>query len=106
MKKRLNKVLGYLKKDLETMYKNNLASVILYGSQARGDNAEGSDVDILIVLNTEVNPIKELRKINTILSNLSLELNQIISCVFMSKKRYEKEKSPLILNIKKEGVVL
>lgn len=106
MNNKLKKILKHLKKELTSTYKKNLTSIILYGSQARGDNVEDSDIDVLIVLNDEINPIKELRKINASLSNISLEFNQLISCVFMSKNRYEKEKSPLILNIKKEGIIL
>ncbi|MCG2727355.1 MAG: nucleotidyltransferase domain-containing protein, partial [Candidatus Methanoperedenaceae archaeon] len=34
---------------LEEILKNNLISVLLFGSAARGDAGEGSDIDILIV---------------------------------------------------------
>ncbi len=106
MNNELNGILNNFKKELIAIYKKNLKSLILYGSQARGDNIESSDIDVLILLNAEVNQIKELRKINRILSNLSLEFNQIISCMFMSKNRFDEEKSPLVLNIKREGIVL
>jgi len=106
MNSKLKKILKHLKQELTKVYNKDLASLILYGSQARNDFVEGSDIDILILLNNEIKPIAEIRKINGILSDISLEFNKIISCVFMSKDRYEQEKSPLVLNIKKEGIVL
>jgi len=106
MNNQLKKILGKLKDNLKSIYNQNLDAVILYGSQARNEAVEGSDIDVLVLLNNEVKPIKELRKINEFLSETSLKFNQVISCVFMSKKRYENEHSPLILNIKKEGIVL
>lgn len=106
MNNKLKKVLKHLKQELVQVYKKNLASIILYGSQARNDFVDGSDIDILILLNNETKPVEEIRRINCILSDISLQFNQLISCVFMSKSRYEKEKSPLVLNIKKEGIVL
>lgn len=106
MNNKIKKALKYLKKELVNTYKNDLDTVVLYGSQARNDFVEESDIDVLILLNTETKSVEEIRKISGILSTISLDFNQLISCVFMSKDRYEKEKSPLILNIKKEGVVL
>lgn len=106
MNDKIKKILKYLKQELTKTYNKDLASIVLYGSQSRMDFVEGSDIDILIVLNGETKPVQEIRKINKILSDISLKFNYIVSCVFMSKTRYEKEKSPLILNIKKEGIVL
>ncbi len=87
-------------------YNKDLSSIILYGSQSREDFTEGSDIDILIVLNHETKPVQEVRKLSNLLSSIALKFNYIVSCVFISKNRYEQEKSPLILNIKKEGIVL
>jgi predicted nucleotidyltransferase len=35
---------------LERLYADRLAQMVVFGSQARGDAAEGSNIDILIVL--------------------------------------------------------
>lgn len=106
MNNKIKKILKYLKQELTKTYDKDLSSVILYGSQSREDFVEGSDIDILIVLNNETKPVQEVRKLSSLLSGISLKFNYIVSCVFISKNRYEKEESPLILNIKKEGIVL
>jgi len=39
-----------VKSELQTLYGKRLAKLILYGSYARGDYHEGSDIDFLVVL--------------------------------------------------------
>ncbi len=39
-----------VKSELQTLYGKRLAKLILYGSYARGDQHEGSDIDFLVVL--------------------------------------------------------
>ncbi|RZV36961.1 MAG: nucleotidyltransferase domain-containing protein [Candidatus Acidulodesulfobacterium acidiphilum] len=47
------KAVEELKKTILGIYPD--AEIILFGSKARGDYTEDSDIDILILLNTEVN---------------------------------------------------
>ena len=44
--------------DLQKIYGNHLKTVILYGSYARGDYTEESDIDIMILLDIEDMKIK------------------------------------------------
>lgn len=41
---------------------NNVDKIILYGSQARGDNSEGSDIDILVIVDEPNEALYELKK--------------------------------------------
>ena len=107
MNTKIKKIINLFKEQIEEHYKDRLSNMVLFGSQARNDAEEGSDINILIVLNDEeVNVVQEIRKIGDLITSLSLEFDEVISCVFMSKKRYLNEKSPLLLNIRKEGIVL
>ncbi len=58
---------------LKQLYGKRLEQVILFGSQARGDAVEGSDIDVMIVLNGEVNVGEEIARTSKICSDLSLE---------------------------------
>jgi predicted nucleotidyltransferase len=40
------------------LYGPRFDRLLLFGSQARGDAAEGSDVDVLVVLHGEVQPFR------------------------------------------------
>jgi len=107
MNNKIKKILNIFKTQLGEIYKNRLGKLILFGSQARNDAEEGSDIDVLIILkDKEINAVQEIRKITDLVSSLSLEFNEVISCVFVSEKRYLNEKSPLILNVRKEGIIL
>ncbi|MBO0799234.1 MAG: nucleotidyltransferase domain-containing protein [Blastocatellia bacterium] len=50
MNERLSTILNELRQALESIYRERLKQVILYGSQARGDAQLESDIDVLIVL--------------------------------------------------------
>jgi len=78
-------------------------AVILFGSFARGDINEGSDVDICVVADFKerfLDRIKTLLKLN---EGLPLEP---IGYTPEEFKRMEDEKNPFILEVKREGKVL
>ncbi|MFA6990404.1 MAG: nucleotidyltransferase domain-containing protein [Candidatus Gastranaerophilaceae bacterium] len=107
MNSKIKKITKLLKNQINDLYQSRLTNLVLFGSQARNEAVEGSDIDVLIVLkDEEINTVKEVRKITDLIASLSLEFNEVISCVFVSEKRYLTEKSPLLLNIRKEGVIL
>lgn len=78
--------------------------MVLFGSQARGDEGAASDIDVLVILSGEVTPGEEIARTGPITAVLSLQNDVVISCVFMSSERWEREKSPLLLNARREGV--
>ena len=50
MTERLRALLCELKTELKSLYQDRLRGVYLYGSYARGEADEESDVDVLVVL--------------------------------------------------------
>ena len=44
---RINDILKEFREEVENLYENGLKSIILYGSWARGDATEDSDIDLL-----------------------------------------------------------
>ena len=106
MKSKISRVLRELRAELESIYGPRLVNVILFGSQARGDAAPSSDIDVLVVLGGNVEPGKEIARTGRTVAALSLGFDLVISCVFISAKRYSKEQTPLLLNIRNEGVAI
>ncbi len=104
MNEKLTKILTELRHRLETLYGPRLVQLILYGSQARGDAEPGSDIDVLVVLAGPVNPFEEIHRTGGIIAALSLEYNEVIICVFVSVEQYEHEQSPLLINVRREGI--
>ncbi len=95
-----------LVEELKKLYGDNLSKVILYGSKARGDATEGSDIDIMIVLKKIKDKSKELEKVIKLTTKIDFHYETLISVSLQSEEEYLKKKSPLLLNVRKEGIVL
>jgi uncharacterized protein len=90
---------------LQQEYRDRLEHVILFGSQARGDATAASDIDVLIVLKDPVDVSAELNHTSQF-AQLCLDHNILISRLFLPRSRFETENSPLLRNIRQEGIVL
>lgn len=87
-------------------YQENLAAVILFGSAARGELDEESDIDVLVVLRDYKDFWKEFRTISDIAYDVSMstDFQVLISPVLVIQEEYEGSRSILLRNIKREGV--
>jgi predicted nucleotidyltransferase len=99
-------ILQKVKQSLSKFYQDQLEKIILYGSQARGDATEYSDIDILVVLKSAINPYDEIDKTSEIIADLCLEYNVVISRHFISSEKFENQNTPFIYNVKKEGIMI
>jgi predicted nucleotidyltransferase len=102
------KIIDAFKDDLKHLYGDNLHSVILYGSLARGEETAESDIDLIVVLKEMSDFWEEVRRIDELESSLE-EKNSfefLISAIPLSLKDMGKADTPLLLNVKKEGVVV
>ncbi len=55
-------ILTDLRNRLTELYGPRIDRLLLFGSQARGDAVDGSDVDVLVVLHGDVLPEEESRR--------------------------------------------
>jgi predicted nucleotidyltransferase len=106
MKADVKRILGELRARLEARYGARLAGLWLYGSQARGSADRESDIDVLVVLDGPVDAGAELARTEHDVAALSLEHNVVVSCFFVSRDQFEKERSPLLLNARREGIAV
>jgi predicted nucleotidyltransferase len=104
MNEKLKMILAELRRRFEALYDERLVQMILFGSQARGDAEPGSDIDVLVVLRGEVSPCEEIGRTIEEVADISLEYNEAVSCVFVSEEQFERERSPLLLNVRREGM--
>ncbi|NMG59909.1 nucleotidyltransferase domain-containing protein [Geitlerinema sp. P-1104] len=102
----LNLILNALKQNLSELYRERLVHLTLFGSQARGDQDPESDIDVLVVLRSPVNPGEEIKRTGKIVADLSLHHDVVISCIFMDEIDYQNRNNALLRNIRKEGVLL
>jgi len=99
-------LLRELRTALETLYGDRLAKLILYGSFARGDAGEDSDVDIMVVLRGSVDTWEEIKRTANVTYPLQLEHEEWITLLPTSLNAYEKRNSPLMMNARNEGATL
>lgn len=103
-KSRLKKILRELQKEFSKILGEKLDTILLFGSQARGDARVNSDIDLLIIINGEFNYGDLIKNTSNIVSNLSLKYDITISRVFMSKENFEHDKNPFLQNVCREGI--
>jgi len=82
-----------------------IEQVILYGSKARGDSIEESDIDILIVTEYPV-PRETKYLISDIIYNHELERDIMISAIIVPQADYRNKISPFLMNVRKEGILI
>jgi predicted nucleotidyltransferase len=99
-------ILLLLRAYLQQEYQDRFDRAILFGSQSRGDATAASDIDVLIVLQDPVNASEELDRTSQFIAQLCLDHNLLISRLFMPRSRFETENSPLLRNIRADGIVL
>lgn len=108
-KNELNIILSSITTAYKKIYGHNLVTVLLYGSYARGDYHQDSDIDIVALVHGErIELQNKLKDIWNISSDLELEYGTIISPTVIPYDEYEKYKNdiPYYQNIQKEGVKL
>ena len=104
MSEHIQPLLKELKEDLGRLYGVRLKGVYLFGSYARGEANEESDVDVLIVLDRVESYSQEIERTGEIISGLSLLFNITISRVFASEERWLTDQTNFFLNVREEAV--
>ncbi len=103
---KLEKIISDFRQELEKLYGDRLINLILYGSQARGDSTEDSDIDIMVVLKSPVSPGDEIFYMGEVKNRINLKYNQIISVLPISEEDFAYKNTPLLDNIRREGIIL
>ncbi|MDR3290621.1 MAG: nucleotidyltransferase domain-containing protein [Methanobrevibacter sp.] len=89
----------------KSLNSNEIEKIILFGSVARGDDNNDSDIDILIITSDESNISKE---IYSKVSDFTLKTGEYLSVKIKTKSYYNsyKNKSLFFKNITNEGVII
>lgn len=103
---KLQEILEQLKCQLLELYGDRLSSLILFGSQARKEATADSDIDVLVVLADQLDVPVERRKLSEFLAALCLEHDVLITCVWAELQAWKSRQSPLLINIRREGITV
>lgn len=102
----IQSALAELKTGLLALYGERLVRLVLYGSVARGDARPDSDVDVLVVLSGPFDRTREIERIVEITYDILLDKGIHVSAHPMSEPDFLTRASPLLQNVRREGVPL
>ncbi len=102
----LANILEQLRNHFQENYQDNLANVILFGSQARGDAAPDSDIDILVLLKNPFDTYRENKANSQFIADLCLQYDTVISCFLMNLDAWQNTNNAFTRNVRQEGVIL
>jgi len=96
-------ILREFRQKAEKLYGKRLKNIILYGSWARGQATEDSDIDIAVILEGEVDPCREIDAMIDLITDINLDFETLLSVFPLSVTDFKQLNSPLLLNLRKEG---
>ena len=89
------------------LFGDNIDSIILYGSVARGDDGPESDVDVAVIVKKKIggNKYDRFAEWN---GELDIEYEKRFSIIDIDKEKFDRFKNLLFfyINIQREGIVL
>ena len=105
----LNRIMNSISRFAEKLFAEKLDKVILYGSYARGDFDEESDVDVMIVVDMNEADLRHYEALFTEFSSeASLENEVLIVPLLCDKTRFESQIKyvPFVQSVNAEGRVV
>jgi len=101
---KIKEALEEFKRELKKLYRDKFVKLVLYGSYARGEETEDSDVDVAVILKGDVVPFDEIDRMGDIAYDICLKYNILLSTRPISEEIYNSYKNPFLSNLKEEGI--
>ncbi len=100
-------ILRELKTSLESLLGDRLVNIVLFGSMARGDYHDGSDMDVAVIVRGLTRNLKS--QILDQVAELEIEHHEPLSVVVFSEEEFDrlkKRERRIALDIEREGISL
>ena len=93
-----------LKRRLQFRFGQRFSRLVVYGSVARGDTTDQSDVDTLLVLRQSGDLAADWSAALHDVAEVCLEYDTLISLLVTTEVDFETRQTPLFINVRREGV--
>ncbi len=106
---KVQEIINIFVQEVKTLYGNSIDRIYLFGSCARGDQNDYSDIDILVLLDVSEDKIPEIRKtMRKCVNDIDWNYDVIVSPVYQSLQNFEtfKEVSGFYKSVLKEGLLV
>lgn len=92
---------------LTDIFQNNISMIILYGSVARNEATDESDVDVAIIVKNQMDKDTKSRFVNWV-ADMDIRYERVFSIVDIQESNMMKWEKvlPFYQNIRREGIVL
>lgn len=97
------RIVREFREHLRALDGERLKRAYLYGSHARGDAREDSDIDVAVVLEGPVKAREEGKRTIGLVSDLSLRENCLLMPLFISEDDYRTRSEAIHRSIAREG---
>ncbi len=106
MDPKVKRLVDQVKAYLHERYDAGIKRVILYGSHARGEATEDSDIDVLVLVDESLNPREVDDSLSDLLYDMILEEHELVSVIVLPENHFENHSLPFMLNVRREGVTM
>ena len=106
MDPKVKRLVDRVKAHLHEQYGEGIKRVILYGSHARGEATEDSDVDVLVLVASSLDPREVDDSLSDLLYDIVLEEHELVSVIVLPEDHFENHNLPFMLNVRREGVTM
>lgn len=101
----LAEIVRRLAAGLRDLYGDRFRGLLLYGSHARGEATEGSDLDLILLLEGPVDAVEEIVRIEPVKWPLSLAGDVVLSVVPISREAFERAGTAFLETVRREAIV-
>jgi predicted nucleotidyltransferase len=106
MDPKVKRLVDRVKAFLHERYGEGIRKVILYGSHARGEATQDSDVDVLVLTDPSLKPSEVRKSLSDLLFNMLMDEGELVSVIVIPEDYFESHNLPFMLNVRQEGVAL
>jgi len=95
-----------VKRGLVDLYGDGIKKVLVYGSFARGNATDDSDIDMAVIVDASMSPSEVESSISDLLFEILIEDGELVSLIAIPEEMYRDYDSPFLMNARVEAVTV